>query len=652
MLSLSLVVGRMASSFLSRPIELDQDIPVTHDGGTCIFPRGTVLPAVHDLGSEDSVLFLGSDFQHVIVKVPQVIRHKSSPFAPALCDFLVTKDGVLQLEDNSTFPMEVEMPSGQMLLMVNKNMIIAIKNATNQLSPPAPLSASTPLHSNSLNGSILLEVDSEEAVNVELSSVPTSDSISIVGLPIPAATALSSHQPTNSSVSFNSPIQLKHCSIVSAKGPSNWLIPAWLKHFEENYDELFLVTLSPQIQGYLARDEKFKFSKWNCSILDDLLDLAYKLSGNHRPSARECDHLAAILAQKHPRNYGSVDIAVDEDREQVLAGDKGTGGLQGNVNLGNRLHKRFYEVFMRKKNARSRAKDPDPLETVQKKTKSGGRPKVIHGMDYHKMYPQLTEEEKLEKADLLKGAEDQDFEERVKVYKFEAGGSLIQHELISSSVSSAKEVAPAFFQLPIHLENLFFTVSHSNNIFEKSRRHMKFEMRVLEEFLLDELPSGGKTSLIEAIRLHSKNDNSSKHAFCMLRSLADLWEQNFDQLIFVSEKDDACLKDNPEPHLVAPLGDLTNLSLYVDHTKIMDCLDFPTGLAALIAIHFLAHLEYGKGCMLLKQYLQREVLELGLKFIMPRGQKMELRKLNFFQTKKRDIVKQMHRVNVTDRPLI
>jgi hypothetical protein len=94
----------------------------------------------------------------------------------------------------------------------------------------------------------------------------------------------------------------------------------------------------------------------------------------------------------------------------------------------------------------------------------------------------------------------------------------------------------------------FFSISHSNNIFEKSRQNLKEFTRVLGEFLLNELPPGNKTPLIQSCQ--KKKNNPSKHAFFTLRLLADLWEQNIDQLIFITEKDTHCLKNCPEPHLV------------------------------------------------------------------------------------------------------
>jgi hypothetical protein len=679
------LVETMDSFLLSDAIELEQDLHVTDDvyGTTCTFSKGEMLPAVAELGAGDHVMFLGGDFEHVVVQVPQVIRHKASILACELSNFLVVKEGVTQLEETLVFPKEIKMPCGQTYMMLNLNKIIAFKSArklSDQFSLQAASGASSSTapsatHSKTsyLDLDSLRTSSSAASVSTSLafasSQTPLSDlesqrpsalqvtaeEIAEVILPPSAASILAADVISENSVVPDVPIDEPSASLYSVLikprailGPKNWLIPQWLQRFEENYDQVFVPTLSPKIQHCLAKNEKFEFSRWNCSLLDDLLGLVFKLSGNHRPSPRECDHLASILARKHPRNYGSVEVSVVDGRESTLAGERNAGGLNGNANLGNRLDKRFYEVFLRKKNALSRAKAHSTEEPPIKQKK--GRPKVIPGMDSHKMYPNLTEQEKLEKTASLKAAEDLDPEARTEVYKYEGSGSVIQHTIISSSVSSAVELAPAFFQSSIHLQKLFFDVSQNNDIFKKSRENLKFEMRVLEEFLLDELPSGNKTDLIESML--RKDSNPANHAFFLLRSLADIWDQKIDKLIFVAEKDNECLKECPEPHLVASLGDLRSLSLYVDHTKILDCLDVPTGLAALIAIHFLANLEYGKDCRLLKEYLQREVLDLGDKFIAPRGQKMQLRKLNLFQTRKRDIVKKMHCATVINRRLI
>lgn len=654
------------TDFSSPPggVLLDQDFLVADDViGILTFPSGTALPAVADLHTESRVLFLGADFEHVVVQVPKIIRHRLSIYALDMSHFLVTKEGVLQLEDTAVFPKEVRMLSGQTYMLLNNEKVVAIKRVDmSKLEVSADVPSQTMDLPATPDESIIMETLQSDAQVLQ----ETTSSVNDLGPPLRASSSNTDSdcvqndtEPENISIQASSAAQSqsteamsvsKSVSHISSKGICQSSVSPWLKNLEENYEEVFLPTLTPQIRLALCKNEKFRVRKWNMAVLDELLALSYTLSGNHRPNLRECNQLASILGQKHPRNYGTVDVAtMGSGKKEDLGGDKGTGGMHGNKFLGKRIHDRYYDLFLRQRQAITRSQEV-VTEGEPPKKKAGGRPKRIDGVDSNKMHPKLTSEEKIEKTTLLENAEDQNFEERSAAYKFNVAGSVVQLEMISSSVSSAKALAPSFFQSSIHLENLFFSISLSNNIFEKTRNHLQEEIQVLEEFLLDELLPGKKTSLIQSML--EKKDNPSKHAFNTLRLLAEVWEQNIDRLIFIAEKDDQCLKDCPEPHLVASLGDLNNLALYVDQTRILDCLDVPSGLAALIAVHFLANLQYGKECLLLKEYLQREVMELGQTFDVPKHRKKELRQLISFKNKKRDIVRRIYEATVTARKLI
>jgi hypothetical protein len=231
---------------------------------------------------------------------------------------------------------------------------------------------------------------------------------------------------------------------------------------------------------------------------------------------------------------------------------------------------------------------------------------------------------------------------------FEQGGALIQHEIFAHSLSAAKALAPSFFQTPVHLQHLFFSISLNQDIFEKSRKCLKIEMEVMEEFLLDELPAGEKTQLINS--MHKRKEKPNEHIFCILRLLATVWDQDLDRVVFVTEKEDDCLKNCPEPHLVVPMGNVNKLALYVDHTLIFRDMDWPTAIASLVAVHHLASLQYSDQCVLLKTYLAQEVCDLGKDNSLKR--KKGLRKLDSLQTKKRDILTRKYRANVTERLII
>jgi hypothetical protein len=215
-------------------------------------------------------------------------------------------------------------------------------------------------------------------------------------------------------------------------------------------------------------------------------------------------------------------------------------------------------------------------------------------------------------------------------------------------VSAAKALAPSFFQTPVHLQHLFYSISLNQDIFGNSRKCLKIEMEVMEEFLLDELPAGEKTQLIDS--MHKRKERPNEHILCILRLLATVWEQDLDRVVFVTEKEDDCRKDCPEPHLVVPMGDVNKLALYVDHTLIFRDMDWPTAIASLVAVHHLASLQYSDQCVLLKTYLQQEVCDLGKDN--SRKRKKVLKKLDLLQTKKRAILSRKYRSNVTERLII
>jgi hypothetical protein len=205
-----------------------------------------------------------------------------------------------------------------------------------------------------------------------------------------------------------------------------------------------------------------------------------------------------------------------------------------------------------------------------------------------------------------------------------------------------------FFQSPVHLQRLFYSISFNEDIFEKARHNLKGEMDTMEEFLLDELPMGEKSGLLDSI--HSRKERPNEHVLCLLRHLASLWDQNLDRVVFVAEKDNECLKECPEPHLVVPMGDVTNIALFVDYTKIYSCMDWPTAFASLIAVHYLADLQYGGECSLLKTYLEEEVCDFAKDIT--RTKKKVLKKLTILQTKKRKILLKKHQTTITDRRLV
>jgi hypothetical protein len=616
---------------LSGPLVLDQDFYVTLDDfGVWTFPMGTALPAVADIKAEGRILLLEADLEHVVLQGPQIRKIKSSLWTSLESDFLVAKDGVQQIPDTDAFPKEVRMASGPVYMVLKNRKVVAIK------CTPISRSVLPDGHAAQTLDSALAVISDDETIvsdgtsnNIEVSQLPESHPDTAATEPAsspdpdPLSTLVSQSESnkasTSSSTSTLRPkqsISVNHSACVH-----HFSVAPWLKHLEENYEELFLSILTPQIRLALAKDEKLQHARWNCTILDELQALAYSLAGSHRPSRKEFDHLAYILAKKHPRNFGTVDVATFSSGRGTLKHERHRR-QEWKYKLRQAHQRPVLRSLHEKKNAVARSKEAvteeEDGETPKKAPKGrGGRLKRMDGMDTQKMFQKLTTEEKAEKTTMLQTAENQNLEERTEVYKFDAGESLVQEEMIYASVSAAKAMAPSFFQSTIHLQNLFFAISHSQNIFEKCRQHFQEEIRVLEEFLLDELPPGSKTSLIRSIT--EKKDNPSQHAFFTLRLLAELWEQNIDQLIFVNEKDNECLKNCPEPHLVAALGDLNNLALYVDHTKIWDCLDVQTGLAALIAVHFLANLKYGTESLLLKEYVQREVLELGLQFELQDG---------------------------------
>jgi hypothetical protein len=642
-----------------EPVILGQDYKVHLEGsGFVTFPMDTSLPAVAAVGPDNKILFLGADFQHCIVDGPKVIMHKQSVMSSEPTPFLVTREGALPLMGVS-YPCQVRMESGHQYMIISPDNIVPLRTVlgTQDTTSTQQNAKEADINQHAASGSL---VDSGQQLLLEPHTVvtepPRTDFETTDYSP---STASGSDEPPSPPVSatvmpdvpftldqtvpgiFKKPVQNKHITLSS-------VVPAapWIEEFAANYNEMFLSKLSPHFQKTLLNNETFTFARDNLAVLDELLILTVKLSGNHRPTLKVCEFLAQLLAKKHPLEYGSVDVERDEGgHEDTLASERNRGGVKGNANLGKRLHGRYYEVFVRRRNDKNRA---ESTEGEPEKKNTRGRPKAIHGIDPHKLSPKLMPAERIKKTKMLEDAESLDLEARCKIYKFEEAGSLVQHQMYAQSMSAAKASAPSFFCTTDHLQQLFLSISYQSDIYEQARKFLKSEMSIMEEYLLDELPAGEKTRLIKSI--HESKEKPNEHVFCLLKLLAAVWKQDLDRVVFVTEKEEDCLKDCPEPHLVIAMGDVTQISLFVDHTKIFTCMDWPTAIASLIAVHYLANLHYGEECMLLKTYLQQEVCRLGKDIAQKR--KRGLQQLDVLQRKKRDIAKRKYKADVSERNLI
>jgi hypothetical protein len=658
----------------SEPVILGKDYQVPiEDGGSVTFLKDTQLPAVAAVGPDQEILFLGADFQFCVVDGPKVIMHKQSIMSSDTTPFLVTSEGALPME-GVTYPCQVKMESGHQYMLISPNNIMPLKMVLGMqdisTAPPTVLQADAQIDPH-LSGMSNVPDEPGGSVQTTSSGSLTShevysqhDPLRIHGTEPPMidveTTASGSDEPSTPPPASASMIPEESSAMdQSGSGIFKKLVPSkhiplssiasaapWMEEFTQNYNDMFLSKLSPHLQKPIISNETFSFARDNLAVLDELMILVVKLSGNHKPCLKICEFLAQMLAQKHPLEYGTVEVARDESgREDTLASERHRGGVKGNANLGKRLHSRYYEVFQRRRNEQNRV--DGTVEEPEKKNPRG-RPKLVRGIDPHKLSPKLSPAEKTTKTKMLEDAESLDFEARCQIYQFDQAGSLVQHQMYAQSLSAAKASAPSFFQTSVHLQQLFHSISFQTDIFEQSRKSLKSEMSIMEEYILDELPAGQKTQLIAS--MHHSKEKPNEHVLCILQLLATIWEQDLDRVVFVTEKEEDCLKDCPEPHLVVPMGDVTQIALFVDHTKIFSCMDWQTAIASLIAVHYLANLQYGEGCMLLKTYLQQEVCGLGKDNAQTK--KKGLTKLNLLQTKKRDILKRKYRTSVSDRILI
>jgi hypothetical protein len=154
--------------------------------------------------------------------------------------------------------------------------------------------------------------------------------------------------------------------------------------------------------------------------------VATKLNENHRPSTKQYSQLADLLKERHPQEFGTKGIRLPSGKQVAVAQKRGRGGARASEQLEKRLSYRYYEVFRRGKLAVSKEKG----ETEKKKAK-GGRPKVLGGIDIHKLDPCLTQDEKEELSELLLCADDLQEGEIISLLKYDKAGALVQDHIFN-----------------------------------------------------------------------------------------------------------------------------------------------------------------------------------------------------------------------------
>jgi hypothetical protein len=355
--------------------------------------------------------------------------------------------------------------------------------------------------------------------------------------------------------------------------------------------------------------------------------------------------LGWLLKEKHPQVYGEHVYTTATGKNVTVGLGKGCGGGKKPVDLGTRLDWRYYEVFRRGKvladNARVAA-GGDNGEPEKKRNK-GGRPKKLVGVDTQMLDPLLTKLEKEELAKLLQGVELMSEEEKSDVMKYERAGALIQDTIFRSSFSAAKAMYPTFFSQTSFLRTLFTSICTEKDIFLETEKNLLSEMNLLDEYLFSTVKQE-KYQAVTAAKTRSEEEGSKAcFFFTLLRSLADVWEDDFEKVFFFTDKERTC-RDAAVPHLVILDGDYENMSLFVDRTLIFGQLTLASAIPCLIAAQYLGNLCYDEGAICLMTFLQQEICDLG-RLETKKGEGKKLKKLSVYQAKKNKIIIRMYRGN-------
>jgi hypothetical protein len=312
--------------------------------------------------------------------------------------------------------------------------------------------------------------------------------------------------------------------------------------------------------------------------------------------------------------------------------------ITGEEHLGKRLDARYYEVFRRGKiNANKEAATTlhDSQGEPEKKRPRGGRPKALAEVDVFKLDPTLTQLEHVEMAQLLSTAESLTEANLLSVLAFERAGALVQHEIYNQSFSSAKASYPFFFKSPCYLRALFSSICVDKDIFSEVEKSFSDEMKILDEFLFTTVTSEEYQPIAEARAQSGEGGSKAAFYFALLRSLSGHWEEVFEKVFFEVEVD--MCRDVPEPHLVIPDKDLSNICLYVDRTLIFGQLSLSTAIPCLIAVSYMGNMCYNEEVSSLMAYLQQELCDLGRQENR-RGEAKKMKKLKNFQAKKSKII--------------
>jgi hypothetical protein len=355
--------------------------------------------------------------------------------------------------------------------------------------------------------------------------------------------------------------------------------------------------------------------------------------------------LACLLKEKHPQVYGKHVYTTATGNDVTVGLGKGCGGGKKPASLGTRLEWRYNEVFRRGKVLAEKARvaaSGDKGEPEKKRNK-GGRPKRSEGVDTHMLDPLLTQLEKEELTGLLEGVDSMSEAELLCVMKYEKAGALVQDVIFNGSFSSAKAHYPAFFSQTCYLRNLFSSICTEKDIFLETEKNLLSEMNFLDEYLFSTVKQEVYGAVAEAKIRADEEGSKACFFFTLLRSLADVWEEDIEKVFFYTDKERTC-RDAAVPHLVIVDGDYENMSLYVDRTLIFGQLSLSSGIPCLIAAQYLANLSYDEGAICLMTFLQQEICDLG-RLETKKGQGKSLKKLSVYQAKKNKIIIRMYRGN-------
>ena len=117
-------------------------------------------------------------------------------------------------------------------------------------------------------------------------------------------------------------------------------------------------------------------------------------------------------------------------------------------------------------------------------------------------------------------------------------------------------------------------------------------MEILEAFLLLETKEEERRELRLRKKEKEEKGLNGSYVYFLFKTLAHLWDEDIDLLLFLVEEKNSCLRGVPEPHAVVTHGDMANISIYSDSTEIMRHLDLGSALVAIIALHFLTFVKY------------------------------------------------------------